>query len=275
MTPVPLRYAPVGYCIYCGTEQGPITDEHIIPLALNGNIVLPKASCETCADITKKFEQTVARTIYGPYRVKQGFRTRRKKDRPKALPLYTVDDKGAEIKIDTPIHDYPNIFIAIEAPPPGVLLGVKPTDRNPELKLSLKGDPAAVNRAMDSLSIEQMITKHSFEWSAFFRQLAKIGHCYAFACTRGKKYESLLPDIILGKSQHLSHYVGGAGHDSPPESTTTDLSLSIICKPSGDYLVVGIQLLGVGTLHPYQVVAGRIPDLEAFVTASIETNNKA
>ncbi|MBQ0932708.1 hypothetical protein [Ideonella alba] len=189
--------------------------------------------------------------------------------------MYTIDLNGTRIKIDTPIQYYPDIFLAVEAPPPGIFEGREPSDLNPELKISLKGDPAGLSKTMDALSLEQMLTSHVFEWSAFFRQLAKVGHCYAFACTLGREYEPLLPDVILGKSSQLAHYVGGLEASAPAESAKSELSLSIISKPTGDYLVAGVQLLGVGTLHPYQVVVGRIPNLEAFVTAIVELRNAA
>jgi len=60
-TRIPTR----GYCIYCGATGVRLTDEHVVPLALGGVHILEDASCDTCADITKKFEQDVARSNYG------------------------------------------------------------------------------------------------------------------------------------------------------------------------------------------------------------------
>lgn len=268
------RFTPVGHCIFCGSADHVLTDEHIIPLALNGNLILPEASCHACADITKKFEQTVARLIYGPFRLKHGFRTRRKKDRPSTLPVYSLDNQGNEKKIEISLNQYPNIYLTVDAPPPGILIGNAPSNRNPELTLGLRGDPIDLKRSMDSLSIDQIITRHKFEWGAFFQQLAKIGHTFAYAIMRGKCYDPFLPDIILGKSLHLSHYVGGVNQETKREQgTTNDLTLSVVCRPSGDYLVAGVQLLGAGVLPPYQVVVGQIPNLEAFVTEFVEARN--
>src|ERR1700730_13080935 len=42
----------IGKCIYCGEANGGLTDEHITPLALNGDKILIEASCETCRNIT-------------------------------------------------------------------------------------------------------------------------------------------------------------------------------------------------------------------------------
>ncbi len=36
------RFSPVDECIYCGSHDE-LTDEHIGPLALNGNMILPKS----------------------------------------------------------------------------------------------------------------------------------------------------------------------------------------------------------------------------------------
>lgn len=273
LTDMHTKYTSVGYCVYCGSRESPLSDEHIIPFALNGIWTLPESSCLKCADITKKFEQSVARTMYGIFRIKRGFQTRRKKERPQTLPLYTVALDGTLTTIDTLVQDYPNLFLAVDAPPPGILEGNEPTDQNPALKVSLKGDPREIGKVMKAMSLEQMLTKHQFKWGDFFRQLAKIGHCYAYACTHGRDYQPLLPDIILGKSNCLSYYVGGSDPTSSEVAPKSTLSLSIVCKPSGDYLVVGVQLLGIGTLHPYQVVVGRIPNLDAFINSMTEARS--
>lgn len=54
------RYPPVGQCIYCGRmpPEVALEEEHIIPLAINGGLILPDASCRRCADaINTDFEQ--------------------------------------------------------------------------------------------------------------------------------------------------------------------------------------------------------------------------
>jgi hypothetical protein len=56
-------------CIYCGTqadqtEAKELSDEHIIPYALGGNLVLPKASCDRCAKETHAFEGHLAGKTY-------------------------------------------------------------------------------------------------------------------------------------------------------------------------------------------------------------------
>lgn len=171
MKPSKIRFPPVGFCIFCGVTHGELTDEHIIPEGLGGTVTLPKSSCKDCEKITSKFEMTVARFIYGNYRIKQGYPSKRKKQkkRPKELPVYKVDNKETEEEINVPISDYPNTYISVELPPPSLLRGIAPSDRSPELKFSFRVDAASVNQTMNTLLIEQLIIKYGFEWAAFLK----------------------------------------------------------------------------------------------------------
>jgi hypothetical protein len=51
----PKRYAPIRHCIYCGAYSKHLSKEHIIPFGLTeDSLILPKASCLSCRDITRK-----------------------------------------------------------------------------------------------------------------------------------------------------------------------------------------------------------------------------
>jgi HNH endonuclease len=89
-------YAPVGHCIYCGSDGGEqgLGDEHIVPFSLGGVLVLPKASCRACEAITSAFERRCAHIMYGSFRIREN-QTRRPKERPTKLPMCaTFGDKG-------------------------------------------------------------------------------------------------------------------------------------------------------------------------------------
>lgn len=79
-------YPSLGMCIYCGSKDN-LSDEHIIPFALGGNLIFQKASCPDCAKLTSDFELTCLRTMYGPLRLLYGLPTRRPNKRPPKLPL--------------------------------------------------------------------------------------------------------------------------------------------------------------------------------------------
>ncbi|MBO0734649.1 MAG: hypothetical protein J2P49_10115 [Methylocapsa sp.] len=65
----PTRIPSKGRCIYCGKDDVTLTDEHFLPLCLGGQHIIEKASCRLCAAITSKFEQHVARDMWGNARI--------------------------------------------------------------------------------------------------------------------------------------------------------------------------------------------------------------
>src|SRR5436853_1120388 len=72
-----VSYPPVGRCIYCGSTAG-LTREHVIPYGLNGELVLPSASCTKCAAVTSKCELQVLRKLLQTVRMLRRMRSRRK-----------------------------------------------------------------------------------------------------------------------------------------------------------------------------------------------------
>src|SRR5215212_3632262 len=75
------RYKPVGTCIYCGSVDD-LRDEHIIPKALNGDWILPAASCRVCEAITSKFEMKVLRGPLWPPRRALNLQSRHRDRQP-------------------------------------------------------------------------------------------------------------------------------------------------------------------------------------------------
>lgn len=243
-------------CIYCGASGCRLTDEHIVPYSLNGTLVLPRASCDACSEVTKRFEQTVARSMYGTLRIKRGFKTRRKKERPSSFTAVEIDENGVETYKPIPTSLLPTTYLALELPPPGILTGAPKSMMNPEMKIHLKADVREIEAVLTGLGVGELEIGNDLMWGEFSRLLAKIGHCYAMAVLRGKGYEPLLPDIILGRSEFLSHYVGGLLGELPD----SDLWLSLVRAGDAMYLTAGIILLGRGRLPPYQVVVGLVTE---------------
>jgi len=80
------RFPPVGYCIYCGSTDD-LRDEHVVPLALDGTLILPDSSCKACADMTSRLDLEVLRGFMLAARTVAGFATRRPKNRPTRFEL--------------------------------------------------------------------------------------------------------------------------------------------------------------------------------------------
>jgi hypothetical protein len=97
----------IGRCIYCGCEEGPLRREHVVPYGLNGPWTLLRASCESCAKITRRLEREALKNVYGAFRVALAMQTRRPNDRPKTLALVlekdstSVDNSGPRERVSS------------------------------------------------------------------------------------------------------------------------------------------------------------------------------
>src|SRR6266568_6712281 len=95
----------IGKCIYCGETGGPLTDEHITPLALNGDRILIKASCEVCQKITSAFESIVLNRTLFAARAALATKTRRRRNRQKTREML-VERNGTVEKIELRWQDH-------------------------------------------------------------------------------------------------------------------------------------------------------------------------
>jgi hypothetical protein len=89
------RYKPVGTCIYSGSQDD-LRDEHIIPKALNGDWILPEASCRACEAITSKFEMKVLRGPLWLPRRPLNLQTRHRDKQPDSFSLLVNTDNVEE-----------------------------------------------------------------------------------------------------------------------------------------------------------------------------------
>ena len=126
MTPAPStipKLPPVGRCIYCLSTEG-LTNEHIMPIALGGKLVLPKASCEPCRRITSEFERIVTRQMYWPLRLSLGLlgSPKHKRERPTHWKTIIIDGER-EDALSVEVGKLPRTYIVFEYPPAGILTG--------------------------------------------------------------------------------------------------------------------------------------------------------
>src|SRR4051812_34887331 len=115
--PVSRNGRVIGQCVYCDATSG-LSTEHAVPYALNGPWTLLKASCPSCRDITHHFERGVLRELYPSIRAVFQMQSRRKKERPKDLPL-VVETGSTQQVVMLPLTEYPTYLPIIEFPPPG------------------------------------------------------------------------------------------------------------------------------------------------------------
>lgn len=254
------KYKAVGHCIYCGSSDH-LSDEHIVPLGLQpkgGDWFLPKASCDKCADITKRFEGLCLQGTLGPLRAKLNLRSRRK---PKSTTEWTTshrDDGRIETRT-VPLDEFPMVCLGFDLEAAGLLCQAEPTTE-------------FVGRQIVRYQTGE-IEKHLQEGVAlklgrvsprgYARMLAKIAHSYAVAKFGEASFVPCLPEIILGKSDYAPHFVGGDRSGVPLLDQPTALHhvYPQACDLNGAlHLLVAVRLFAFMGMPRYLVVVGKIVD---------------
>jgi hypothetical protein len=254
-------YGLVGRCIYCGTQEGDLTREHIIPAGLGGRMILPRASCEKCADATKKVEQTCLRTMFGAARIRMGFHTNHPKQRPAELPVHILTQQNPpayEIK-SVPASSHPSDLFFMELPAPRLVAQFYPqAPKSVRPWVWMDGDPQNKATELGGLGFRSA----PFSPIAFCRMLAKIAHGYVVAELGYKIFdvlEPLLPDLILGTSTNYQDFVGGSGRPVGMSPTPHWLNIKILHTEEWEYLLVHTWIIANVASPRYLVVVGRRP----------------
>lgn len=200
--------------MYCGETRCELTDEHIIPLSLGGRLQLYEASCKSCEDITKKFEQVVARTIFHPFRTYMQFPTRRKKERPSSFRVRIENRDGSidHAMLPADLHPSPAIFVTWGFP--RLLGGNSRDDGKMECHYIMYiPDKSSIRKSFERLNAMEF-EQPSFHALPFARLPAKIGYTFGIykACITPSPL-SQLPYFIIGRSDDYFDFVGGEPAD--------------------------------------------------------------
>ncbi len=247
-------YRPVRQCIYCGTKDGPFSKEHIVPAALDGLLILPRASCKTCRDITSALEFVCLRGLFGDMRSKYGLSTRRPEERPSTIRVGLRQDDGTIKEADVLPSDFPLSSIGLVFPEPGILRGADPSlGATPNYSVLLVSDGEFWRCAKLEITLDPV---------QLARMLAKIAHGVCVAEYGLGSFAPLLPDCILGKSKNVFHYVGGTGEPEPPKTEAPARLYQITAyseqRNESTYLMTQIRLFGGAGAPVYVVVVGEL-----------------
>jgi len=256
----------IGRCIYCGAS-GPdvaLTDEHIIPFALNGSFVLKSASCPDCQDTTKHIEQNVLRPMLGPTRVRANLRTRNKKDREKPFPIKMTTPDGETKVIDVPPADIPTyLFLPIFAPP-GLLFNRGPEDEIPLNAFwyySFDSDAHTKNQKLASKLGKGQATYLHLRLDEFARMIVKIGYAYAVGAYTMEGFLPLVTGIIRKTQHDISTYVGTTPEIPAPDPNALHTIKTGWCEPPHQSLLrVRVCLFSNLGAPQYDVIVGRRTD---------------
>jgi hypothetical protein len=199
----------IGRCIYCGTDADPLSDEHIIPSALNGEWVLNAASCQRCADVTSHIELRLLRGEFLPIRAKLALRTRRPKQRPSSYS-FKYERAGQVWVVDLPIEKHPGAIALPVFGIPGHLDKECPDRTSLDtIRIALLRPGKEEFRGVSELlGAEHFTTKWPDE-ELFARFIGKIAYGFAVGCVGLNAIETayILP-AVMGVDAGIGTWVG-------------------------------------------------------------------
>jgi hypothetical protein len=255
-------YPSPGMCIYCGVKDN-LSDEHIIPFALGGNLIMQKSSCPACAKITSAFELTCLRTMYGPLRLLYDLPTRRPPKRPKKLLLkvkYSADEtEWQTILVDQKKYPFLVTFPYFETP--GIVSRNQiHQSKGPVTKrLWIRGASPyySFHELLEKLLVElkaySIFPESKAEVPAFCKLLAKIAHAFAVAKLGLSGFTPVLkPIIIQNNLSNCMHYIGSANKEEAPENILHKLNILEFNSINAIFVIVRL-LCKLGT--PTYIVA--------------------
>lgn len=260
-------YPSLGKCIYCRKEGVDLTDEHIIPLSLQGFLVFDDASCVPCARLTNKFESRVIQSLEH-FRVRYNVNTRNPADRKKKIFFFwSKQADGTKKRVAIPHSELPATAMLYKFGRANILQGWPPDTPIFEWLPVPYSDGIALKAAMDKYGWDGSLQFKTIP-NEFAQMLAKIGHSYAIAelskVLGGRAFDSFVPlcvDIILGNAKNYSYVVGGSLELKKEADSTSDhfIGLGFIQQPwRPKLLVVTVRLFQqMGTPH-HHIVVGRV-----------------
>lgn len=246
-----------GQCIYCGIDwsRSKLTDEHVVPFALNGQMVLKKASCLPCAAITGSIEQKILRGMLLEARTHLRMKTRRPKARPESFPVRILDGTSDTTQF-LPISQNP-LFIGLpvldKAP---ILNGVTGSEYIGHVYPYMWNFFGVNNQNQSYVANNSDKYKKFSEYDTrnFGLFLAKVGHCATMYSNGFVGYQPLLNDLIIRKSDLVWDYVGGCPN---PMVEHRDASFFVNVRQTSEWTIAEMSIFPHLGAPFYQVVTGR------------------
>lgn len=256
--PATERLSPVGHCIYGPAHSGPLSDEHIIPFALGGYLVLPQSSCKECAAETSRFEAAILRGGFRAFKeaIKLPSRT---KERPKELPLFCVNG-DENLKVMVPVEDYP-LTLALPYFIGPYLARLPDTLYNQKepwvFAAQIKLDVLAKNYGIESFGTV------SVDSLAFARLLAKIALGLTVSYYGPSNVIPFVAEMIRQDCKYdYRRYIGSCDDARPPVDgdVTHEFFHRVAIADGVRLLVCQIRLFASLGAPSYHVIVGQLKD---------------
>jgi hypothetical protein len=239
-----IYFEPVGKCIYCDigpTKADKLTKEHIIPLALNGNHILPFSSCKKCASYTGA---TVEGQVLGQFlknaRVVAKLNSRR--PQPKDIKLEILINNKYETR-SVPVNLAKGMLMLPVFAKSGIQQGQIVEDT------VIKGfDFIHIQNQPNEFYIKNNVTgmreTNRLKPSFYMQMLAKIGLGFYVSQKNALPPDGgeLIRNLIFGRETNYSTYIGNADDIECQRMADSNHSFNVI-----DH-IVNSQIVGSGVV---------------------------
>lgn len=248
----------IGKCIYCGTTEGELSEEHITLFGLSGLLILLHASCERCRDITSALETTILRHQMFAARAALDTRTRHKKERQKPQPML-IEKDGEIITIRAMWQDQWKVIQLPIFPLPAHIdhrpytSGIESTSMD-QFELSEKGEEVAKKHGADKVILPD------YPKEVFARFIAKIAYGYAVERYTLNAFEEIyIVPAILGETDGIGRWVGCSDRrEFPVRNYIVSGGFRIIAE---NELLVKIKMFAQFDGAEYIVVIGKVKEV--------------
>lgn len=259
--------------MYCGTIED-LTDEHIIPLALWGDIILPKSSCKSCAEITSKIERKVLKGFMQDTRNVANAPSRRKNKRPKSVERTLLNQDGTSFQKTFSLNESYSILTVPEFSKATIFGGATIVQGINVIGHQQLAFGVNMFEFLEDNNAQGIQESTSIDVISFARLLAKIA--YGMAVLHNgifPREESPILPIILNESDDVGFWIGSS--DSLlSESKAKHLVLTKHQKYSFSYVHTKsiIQLFNGSELEAFEV-AVRVPNWKSIYENNFSLTN--
>lgn len=259
--PLDRRYASAKQCIYCGQNDNELlTDEHIVPYALDGLSFIPNGSCRQCAEKTSLDELRVLRGPMRAIRIRLKMRSRKKHStaaKTQRIELFVNEEWR---KIDVPLEDYPLFLHFLILPKAQYFQTASTASINIVGIESVIFGGARFDIFKKRFGARQVrfrsIADHPIP---FARMIAKIAYCAAVAQGKISLIQDSKPVVaaILGHTNDIGRYVGSASEEHRKYKRLLH-RVNVAPDNERGLLIANVQLFSETGAPSYKVVLGQL-----------------
>lgn len=197
----------IGRCIYCGSTNGELTNEHIVPRSLGGTARLDAASCRSCQNAIGLFERRVTNEWLKLMRTVEGYPSYRKTAK-RAVRISAIDE---DVERDLQPAATPYLFLLpfYGERGPNVLSATNSAGHRSEVYLMAAR--LEYYQRVRELGVGSLRFRLNIIIPAFECMLGKIAYCSAVAQFGLENVASELPNLILAQDMRIFDYVGSSG----------------------------------------------------------------